>query len=279
VQLPSGSATADERRHAPPDAAPPGWREVFDLAFWTPRGTFGGHVTLLFPPVFPPGRPCLYWTSVMEEGRSLVTVVEHDVARPRSSRSLEIRAPGIWADHNCESPFRHWSYGLEAFAVRLDRPEDALDDGRGERVGLGYDLEWEDAGDARVERLPVGDGGAYRQAGRVHGEILLGPDTYEIDGLGMRAHWWGSGRWPWTEPVAGRSAPTVASLAEASGAEASGAEASGAEASAVVRSVAEALSGEDDVVGRSMARVPGDGVVERRLLRRAGGPTLVTLRS
>ena len=131
---------ADERRHLPPAGADSAhWREVFDVAFWTPRATFGGHLTL----VVGPGPRCCFWTSVLEEGRAVVTIVEHDVTVPRSARSLEVRAQGLWADQNCEQPFEHWSYGLEAFALRLDRPEDALGDGRGERVGLGYDLEWE----------------------------------------------------------------------------------------------------------------------------------------
>src|SRR6476620_11134448 len=130
-----------ERRHAPPSGAgdAAAWREAFDVAFWTPRGTFGGHLTLLVGP----GPRCFYWTSVLEEGRRVVTVVEHDVAVPRAPRGLEVRAQGLWADQNCEEPFVHWSYGLEAFALRVDRPEDAIGDGRGERVGLGYDLEWE----------------------------------------------------------------------------------------------------------------------------------------
>ena len=171
---------ADERRHAAAGAGDAAaWREVFDVAFWTPRGTFGGHLTL----VVGPGPRCCFWTSVLEEGRAVVTIVEHDVTVPRSAGGLEVRAQGLWADQNCEQPFEHWSYGLEAFALRLDRPEDALGDGRGERVGFGYDLEWESVPGSPPEPLSGGSGG-YRQPGRFHGEILLGVDAYELEAVG-----------------------------------------------------------------------------------------------
>jgi hypothetical protein len=226
---------------------------VFDLAFWTPRGTFGGHITLLLS-----ASASFYWTSVLEEGRPLVTVVEPDVALPASGRSLEVRAQGLWADHNCETPFEHWSYGLEAFAVRLDRPEDALDDGRGERVGLGYDLEWEaPSGQSPSRPSAVLDGGeGYRQAGRVHGEILIGADTYELEASGVRSHWWGTRSWP---PDPDTADPDTADPHTAE------------------PEAAEPEDGEE-VVGRSLARVPGDGALERQLVRRSGSPALTTRR-
>ena len=241
-----------ERRHAPPpgagDAA--AWREAFDVAFWTPRGTFGGHLTLLIGP----GPRCCYWTSVLEEGHPVVTVVEHDVAVPRAPGGLEVRAQGLWADQNCEEPFVHWSYGLEAFALRVDRPEDAIGDGRGERVGLGYDLEWEAVqGEPPVPLAPSGAPelaaaardthafqGGYRQPGHFHGEILVGADTYELDAVAVRSHWWGTQPWPGAD-----SAPEHP---------------------------------DEELVGRCLAEVPGDGVLERRLVRSAEVASLLTHR-
>ena len=228
---------AEERRHHPPPGSPAAWREVFDVAFWTPGGTFGGHLTLLVDP----GPRCFFWTSILEEGRAGVTIVEHDVAVPRSPHSLEVRAQGLWADQNCERSFEHWSYGLEAFALRLDRPEDALGDARGERVGVGYDLEWESVSGsapapfADAADSPTGASGGYRQAGRFHGEVLIGADTYELDAAGVRSHWWGVQGWP---------------------------------------GLSQGPAGEP--VGRCVADVPGDGVVERVLQRVAGSPVLQT---
>lgn len=111
------------------------------------------------------------------------------MAAPRQPGSLEIRAEGLWADHNCESPFEHWSIGLEAFGVAFADPEEALRSEWGERTALGFDLEFEmDAG-----AVDVGGGGAgYEQAAVVHGVVLVGVagrvETIELDGRGRRAH-------------------------------------------------------------------------------------------
>ena len=45
-------------------------------------------------------------------------VVETDLALPRRFGELELRGSGVWADHICEDPLVHWSYGLEAFGAR-----------------------------------------------------------------------------------------------------------------------------------------------------------------
>lgn len=89
-----------------------------------------------------------YWTYLVGvpgiEG--IVVVRDHDVPLPRQGQtSLEIRADGLWAELWCETRGEHWTFGLEAFGVRLDRTEDALRAGGeiGERVPVGLDLEWE----------------------------------------------------------------------------------------------------------------------------------------
>jgi hypothetical protein len=225
---------AERRRDPPPgSAADPAWHEGFDLCFWSPQGSFGGHLTVLLWPAL---RTAWYWTAVVERDRPVVSLLETEVALPR--RGLELRAPGLWADQNCETPWEHWSFGLEAFAVRLDRPTDALGGFRGERIGLGYDLEWES--DDRPPGGWAGSGG-YGHEGRVHGEVLVGPDTYELDGGGRRAHWWGTQPWPaplGPQPDAGD---------------------------------------EGEEIGRSLAELPfpspvGTTVVERRLVVSGGGP-------
>ena len=68
--------------------------------------------------------------------------------------------------------------------------------------------------------------------------MLIGPDAYELDGGGRRAHWWGTDWWP---------APLVSPLA----------------------------AGEAKETGRSLARLPAPGqpaIVERRLTVADGQP-------
>jgi hypothetical protein len=128
-----------------------------------------------------------------------VAVFDHEVALP-AGRSLELRAEGLWADHNCEEPLERWSLGLEAFAVGMDDPADAYRGMIGDRVPFGFDLEWEtDRGGV----YPWIGSTRYEVSCNVHGEILVGDETIEFDGIGQRDHswgvrdWWSLG-WVWT---------------------------------------------------------------------------------
>ena len=76
-----------------------------------------------------------------------------------------VRAEGLWAELVCETPDEHWSFGLEAFGVRFDDEAEAATSDRGERVAVGFDLEWE-------------------TPDRVFGELLLGRRRIEVDGRG-----------------------------------------------------------------------------------------------
>jgi len=95
----------------------------------------------------------------------IVAVRDHEVPRPR--QGLEVRADGLWAELWCEAPREHWTFGLEAFGVRLDRPEEGLRAGGeiGDRIPVGLDLEWE-----------VGD--------VVAGEVLVGSGRIALEGWG-----------------------------------------------------------------------------------------------
>ena len=85
------------------------------------------------------------------------------------------------------------SLGCEAFAVGVDDPSEVYGDLRGDRVPFGFDLEWET------------DGGVYPWIGAtryevpctVHGEILVGDEVIDFDGIGQRDHSWGVRDW-WT---------------------------------------------------------------------------------
>lgn len=167
-----------ERRH-------PGSSEVFALDFFTPDASLGGFVGLSF---HPGQRRCWYWAALVGEGRPYLLVRDLDVELPRLPASRQIRSEALWADLNCETPFEHWSLGLEAFGVAMDDPDEALRAERGVRTGLGLDLEWESGGGV------VGGEGAYEQPGDVHGEILVGAgsnvETISFDGRGWRRHAW-----------------------------------------------------------------------------------------
>jgi hypothetical protein len=95
---------------------------------------------------------------------ALVLVHDDDIPLPRGSL-LEVRADGLWAEFVCEVPHEHWGFGLEAFGLRYDDPAEAAVSDRGERLPVGYDLEWE-------------------APGHVVGEVLVGRERLPIDGPG-----------------------------------------------------------------------------------------------
>lgn len=184
-----------ERRHKPDDGLD--WSELFDFQFVAPEHGLAGHVSVwLWPAV---GR-AWYWAGLLGACAPLVTIVETELALPRAG--LELRGSGVWADHNCETPLQHWSVGLEAFAVGLEDPAEVFGTFRGERVPIGLDLEWESE-PGEVQRIPSG----YELSScAVHGEVLVGPERYEVACRGGRSHCWGAmlpylEDWPAASPL------------------------------------------------------------------------------
>jgi len=114
-----------------------------------------------------------YWTYLVgvPDVDGVLVVRDHEVLLPK--QGLEIRADGLWAELTCETPLEHWTFGLEAFGVRLDDADDARRPGGeiGERIAVGLDIEWE-----------VGDGGP--PAGTVHGDVFVARARFAIDGPG-----------------------------------------------------------------------------------------------
>ncbi len=92
----------------------------------------------------------------------VIVVRDDEVAPPKRDDLLVVRAEGLWAELLCETPGEHWSFGLEAFGVRFDDEAEAATSDRGERVAVGFDLEWE-------------------TPDRVVGEILVGRAKYDLD--------------------------------------------------------------------------------------------------
>lgn len=184
---------ADEARHVPTDE--PLWNESWYLDFVDPERGIGGYVRLgLYPNL---GR-AWYWACVVGPDRQLVTVIDHEVAVP-PGRSHEIRTEGLWADYTVETPLDHVTVGVEAFAVGVDDPAEVYGDLRGDRVPLGFDLEWETDGPTYAYPGVT----RYEVPCRVHGEVLVGDERIELDGHGQRDHswgvrdWWSYG-WSWT---------------------------------------------------------------------------------
>lgn len=171
----------DERPHEP---GRPGWWEVWSFDLVDAGAGIGFHLALELG-----GGRAVVRAAVVREDRALVSLVADDLPPPRVG--LEIRGPGVWASAECETPLDHWSLGLEAFAVTLDDPWDALGAARGDRTPLGADLEWEAHSSPVV--LPSDEQSTgYEVPAHVHGDVLLGPERLVVDAVGTWAHRWGA---------------------------------------------------------------------------------------
>jgi len=175
----------DERRHQPGPER--GWEESWSFDFVSGDGAFGAFVRLGLHPAR--GR-AWYWAYLARVGQPVVVVRDHDVEAPRG-RELEVRGDGLWAQVICETPFEHWSAGLEAFAVAIEEPARAWGDERGDPTALGLDLEWEMTAPACSLAEP-----GYCQPAAVHGEVLVGNERLAVaDGTGWYTHTWGPPGW------------------------------------------------------------------------------------
>jgi len=113
-----------------------------------------------------------FWCYLDLRGDGFVAIRHDEVPLPRGSL-LEVRADGLWAELVCEVPGEHWGFGLEAFGLRLDSRDEARTAEVGDRVPVGFDLEW-DAGSV-----------PERKTGRVIGELLVGKARIPFDGRGV----------------------------------------------------------------------------------------------
>ncbi|MCU1430033.1 MAG: phosphotransferase [Actinomycetia bacterium] len=174
----------DERRHPPgPELS---FNEWWSLDYARDDG-FGGFVRLA---LYPNAGVAWFWAYVVTpDAPGPIAVRDHEVPLPRGD-ALEVRADGLWSEATCETPLEHWTYGLEAFGVRLDVPGDGYRGEIGERMPVGLDLEWE------LRATPHAEVDRYEQAGSVHGEVLIGRERIDFDGSGTRAHGWGVAE-PW----------------------------------------------------------------------------------
>lgn len=177
---------SDERAHDPgPELA---WSETWTFDFASADGALAGWASVTRLPNRGAG---WYHAFLAGTHRQLIAVIDTEVPMPDAS--LEIRTEGLWATHVCETPHDHWTIGLEAFGVGVDDPAELYGRQFGDRVPLGFDLEWEAAGAIDETSDPAVD---YQQPCRVTGEVLVGAEELDLDGHGWRERRWGvAGSW------------------------------------------------------------------------------------
>lgn len=165
----------DELRH--PDAAVEAW-------WWWGRSSSGHHVGVsgVFVGFELRGSRYDYWAGLVRDGEPYLYVEELDGGDLRGG--LEIKPPEMWADHQCDVPFRQWSVGNEAHGVLLDDPTEAWRRAYGYPVPVTFDLEWH----ATADPEPITHG--YRQVGEIDAEIELLEGTLAFVGPAERVHVW-----------------------------------------------------------------------------------------
>lgn len=126
-----------------------------------------------------------FHAAVLSKTARPIVLAEDEIAHP--GRRWELRSSGLWADHNCETEMEHWSYGLEAFALALDDPDQLVREGVGDRVPIGWELEFESA----TEALSITGAVGYSQFGTLHGLLLTKDGEATFEGAAVRQHWWG----------------------------------------------------------------------------------------
>jgi len=127
-----------------------------------------------------------------------------EVAIPVNNERWEYRSSGLWVEAVCEDPGVHWSYGLEAFALALDQPDELLGRGYGHRTPLGWELDF--ITNERTVTTGRGDDvdpDPVIEFGRLDGLLLTSPaegGELPLAGEAWRASWTLLSPDPW--PVA-----------------------------------------------------------------------------
>jgi hypothetical protein len=130
---------------------------------------------------WPHRRMATYACAIVAPQRRLIVAVDDELSMSTPTRSLEFRHTGMWAQHVCETPWEHWTVGLEAFGTEVDDAAQALSaPAWGTPTPLGLDLEWEALGP------PSGPEHDLEQHCEVHGEVLVGSEAFDISAVGWR---------------------------------------------------------------------------------------------
>lgn len=183
-------ASADERRHLA--TRDPWWGETWGFDFGSPDATLGGFVQII---VYPRRNVAWFWAAVVGEGRKYILCRDDEVTPPTNPDVLEVRGVSLWSHAICETPLEHWTVAMEAYAVELDDPFDALRGERGDRVGLAFDLEWESLKSSPVWAHTNDGVERYEVPCEVNGVLQIGDETLTVAYEGWRQHSWGRLDW------------------------------------------------------------------------------------
>ncbi|MBI4883990.1 MAG: hypothetical protein HY826_08045 [Actinobacteria bacterium] len=129
------------------------------------------------------GRRFDYWAGLVRTDEPYLYLEELDGTGLR--QGLEIKPPEMWADHQCDVPFRQWSLANEAHGVLIDDPLDVLQRPYGIPTPTTFDIEWY----STVEPTALSSG--YEQCGEVDARIELANGAISCCGPGHRLHVWG----------------------------------------------------------------------------------------
>lgn len=134
--------------------------------------------------------------AVLARPGQLPLVISDDAARTTNDR-WETRTTGLWTEAVCEERGRRWSYGLEAFAVGIDNPNELLGQGYGHREPLGWELDFD--GTDRPSHSKPGQfpppepqPQLWEQRGVADGLVQLQPGAeadVSFSGPAIRRHW------------------------------------------------------------------------------------------
>ena len=130
------------------------------------------------------GRRFDYWAGLVRTGEPYLFIEEVNGSGLRAG--LEIKPSEMWADHQCDVPFRQWSLGNEAHGVLLDDPMEALHRAYGTPVAVTFDIEWF----SNVAATPIV--GGYEQVGEIDARIELATGVVAVHGPAHRVHVWGT---------------------------------------------------------------------------------------
>ena len=134
------------------------------------------------------------WFLAVVHERGALPVVVLDYELPLVSNAWEFRAPGVWADFVCETPIEQWTVGLEAFGVAVEPTETLTPGSFGDRTPVGLDV------DVEAASAPDEEEEGFVHEITVRGEVLIGPNGYDVDAVGVRRRSW-DGRLPRLTPL------------------------------------------------------------------------------
>ena len=177
------TTSAVESRH--PATSDPWWTETWGFDWGLSDGSLGGFTEVT---VAPRQRGAWFVAAVAGVGRRYVLCRDVDLAPPSNPDVLELRGVSLWTHAICETPLQHWTVAMEAFAVGLDDPYEAWRNEWGDRIGVAFDLEWENDPVALEWTGPA----SYRLACTVNGDLQIGEESWRsMTAMGSRWHRWG----------------------------------------------------------------------------------------